>query len=205
MPRLPAAFIPAILSMTAAFPPAPRDARAQDAVRVVEVVSQTTGDRRRWVVSDLDEREIRLVQRLLRGAGYAGIGWTGRLDDGTRDGLRRFQAARGLVECGCISYETIVALGIRPEVVASVAEPPRDAAPGTVGAVGGWGWIYPVAIPIIVPRPCPGGDCGDQGPPARPGVSPAPSEPPGGAVPPGVRPAPPTEPRALPPSPRRRD
>ena len=96
----------------------PASVGAQEAVRVVEAVSGTTGDRQRYVVRDLDEAEIKAVQAALRDQGYVGIGWTGRLDDGTVEGLRRLQRERGLVECGCISYETIVALGLRPDVPA---------------------------------------------------------------------------------------
>ncbi len=137
----------------------PNPGLAQETVRVVEVVSETTGDRQRYVVQDLSEPEIKAVQTALREEGYIGIGWTGRLDDGTVEGLGRFQRERGLVECGCISYETVVALGLRPDVVASVA-----VGPGAPAAVGGEspygssvssGIYYPVGIPIYIPRPPP--------------------------------------------------
>ena len=137
----------------------PSSAAAQDVVRVVEAVSGTTGDRQRYVIRDLDEAEIKAVQAALREHGYIGIGWTGRLDDGTVEGLTRFQRERGLVECGCISYETIVALGLRPEVVATVSADPAPAAGG--GYASGYrsgissGIYYPVGIPIYVPRPPP--------------------------------------------------
>jgi len=192
-----------LLSLTAALP---TPSVAQDAVRVVEAVSGTTGDRQRYVVRDLDEAEIKAVQAALREQGYIGIGWTGRLDDGTVEGLTRFQQERGLVECGCISYETIVALGLRPEVVATVSADPAPAA--GVGYASGYssGIYYPVGIPIYVPRPPPceedpcaehhgddpdkGSDDGSQvtiGAPGVPGTGGA-----GGtAVPPGIRPAPP--------------
>ena len=188
----------------------PAPAVAQDAVRVVEAVSGTTGDRQRYVVRDLEEAEIKAVQAALREQGYVGIGWTGRLDDGTVEGLTRFQRERGLVECGCISYETIVALGLRPEVVATVSADPAPAAGD--GYASGYssgissGIYYPVGIPIYVPRPppceedpCaehhgdgPGDGSGDGshvtiGAPGVPGTGGS-----GGtAVPPGIRPAPP--------------
>lgn len=154
---------------------------------MVETVAESTGDRRRYVVRDLEEEEIRSVQRALREEGYVGIGWTGRLDDGTRDGLRRFQADRGLVECACVSYETVVALGLRPEVVATVSASEGVPAEGRLVDLDDYGWIYPVPIPVLVPRPCPADGCGvgDTGSPGAPGA----------AAPPGVRPAPPTEPR----------
>jgi len=169
----------------------PTPARAQEPVRVVETVVETTGDRRRYVVRDLDEDEIRSVQRALREAGYVGIGWTGRLDDGTREGLRRFQGDRGLVECACVSYETIVALGLRPEIVATVSDPGGSPADGRLLDLDDYGWIYPVPVPVLVPRPCPADGCVGAGPEA-PGA-------PGTATPPGVRPGSPTEPRPAPP------
>jgi hypothetical protein len=200
----------AVLTLAAA-EALPTTAVAQDAVRVVEAVSEATGDRQRFVVRDLDQAEIKAVQAALRGEGYIGIGWTGRLDDGTIDGLNRFQRERGLVECGCISYETIVALGLRPEVVATFAADPASAAAG--GYVSGYGSsigsgiFYPVGIPIYVPRPPPceddpcdgGGGNGGNGDGDGGGShitigNPAVSGSNGSgmtAVPPGIRPAPP--------------
>jgi len=190
----------------------PTTARAQDAVRVVEAVSEATGDRQRYVVRDLDEAEIKAVQAALRGEGYIGIGWTGRLDDGTVEGLRRLQRERGLVECGCISYETIVALGLRPDVVATFpADPASTAAGGYVSGYGSSvssGIYYPVGIPIFIPRPPPckddpcdgvggeGGNGGGDGDGSHITIgNPAVSGSNGSgmtAVPPGIRPAPPT-------------
>jgi hypothetical protein len=138
----------------------PSRAGAQESIRVVESVSASTGERQRYVIRDLDAREIRAVQSALREAGYVGIGWTGRLDDGTVRGLTRFQGERGLLECGCVSYETVVALGIRPEVVATVAvESGGSTGVSTTGntATGASGLhsgiLYPVGIPIYVPWP----------------------------------------------------
>jgi len=190
----------------------PPSAVAQDAVRVVEAVSEVTGNRQRYVVRELDEGEIRAVQAALRSEGYIGIGWTGRLDDGTVDGLIRFQLERGLVECGCISYETIVALGLRPEVVASFPADPAGAGTGEYtsryrSSISS-GIYYPVGIPIYVPRPppCERDPCdGDgDGPDDDSGdgshISIGSSGVPGAsgsngsgmtAAPPGVRPAPP--------------
>lgn len=203
----------------------PIPAGAQESIRVVEAVRASTGERLRYVIRDLDVGEIRALQSALRDVGYVGIGWTGRLDDGTIRGLSRFQRERGLVECGCVSYETVVALGLRPEVVATVATeavgPAGAAADGYSGQFGlQSGVLYPVGIPIYVPRPPPceddpcehgPGDGGEDG--GAPGVEdswgvigdvPATSDPRmparGGtgsvASPPGIRPPPPADPRA---------
>jgi hypothetical protein len=140
----------------------PVPAEAQESIRVVEAVRASTGERIRYVIRDLDSREIRTLQSALRDAGYVGIGWTGRLDDGTLRGLARFQRERGLVECGCVSYETIVALGLRPEVVATVSAETNGttgaSAAGETYASGSGlrsGILYPVGIPIYVPGPPP--------------------------------------------------
>lgn len=190
----------------------PASVPAQESVRVVEAVSQTTGDRQRYVVRELDEGEIKAVQTALREQGYIGIGWTGRLDDGTVDGLRRFQQERGLVECGCISYETIVALGLRPEIVASIPTGSYAATSETYESRYRSGYTsgiyYPIGIPIYVPRPppcekdpCDGSEGGEDGtgdgsgiPIGSPGASGSGASGRSGttAVPPGIRPAPPT-------------
>lgn len=193
---------------------------AQQSVRTVEALNPVTGDRQRYVVRDLDESEIRTVQKALRSEGYVGIGWTGRLDEGTAAGLSRFQAERGLVECGCISYETIVALGIRPEIVATVSAAPGESGVRGEGAATASdlhsGVLYPVGIPVYIPRPppCPPDSCEDGGG-EKPGGGEVPGDdgeqesegswviigaPAGGsgvagtgslATPPGIRPSPP--------------
>lgn len=191
----------------------PAQVGAQEPIRVVETVNAATGERHRYVVRDLREAEIRSVQAALRTEGYVGIGWTGRLDDGTQAGLRRFQRERGLVECGCVSYETVVGLGLRPEVVASVAADgdPTGATDQATGSSPGFrsDVLYPVGIPIYVPRPPPceddpcddgdGSDPGDGEAPGAGGSGIAVGAPAGAsgasttgsqAVPPGIRPAP---------------
>ena len=181
---------------------------AQETVRVVEAVSEATGDYQRYVVRDLDESEIKAVQSALRAEGYVGIGWTSRLDDGTVEGLGRFQRERGLVECGCVSYETIVALGLRPEVVATVSADPGPAMTHdpvrSYGSTVTSGIYYPVGIPIYVPRPppcdkdpCDGEDGGEDDEDGNWIAVGSPESAPAGtgsgmtATPPGIRPAPP--------------
>jgi hypothetical protein len=189
----------------------PLQAVAQESIRVVESIQARTGERHRYVIRELETGEIRALQSALREAGYVGIGWTGRMDDGTVRGLRRFQRERGLVECGCVSYETVVALGLRPEVVATVAGDPggnfgaSTTRADSVGSRLQSGVLYPVAIPIHVPWPPPCDDdpCSGERPGAG-GESPAPTSSDartpargGGGVasPPGIRPAPPGDAR----------
>lgn len=93
------------------------------AVRVIEVVDPRSGSSVRQVADDLTPAEIARVQRALAAAGFVSGRATGTLNPATRLALGRFQAARGLHRCECVSYETVVALGIRPVVVAAVRAP----------------------------------------------------------------------------------
>ena len=167
--------------------------RASDGdVRVVETVDPVSGARYRQAVYDLTRSEIKAVQRALREDGYLGVGWTGQLDHGTVKALNELQQDRGLHQCGCVSYETIVALGLKPEVLVTTV-----AAGGTSASAArsddryrsGYhsGIYYPIVVPIFVPVD-PDGE--DGGIPAS-GVGTTPTYPPPGAVPPGIRPLPP--------------
>jgi hypothetical protein len=176
---------------------APEDARAQRSgsdgdVRVVESVDPVSGRRYRQTMYDLTKKEIRAVQRALRAAGYLGVGWTGRLDHGTVRALNELQEDRGLYRCGCVSYETVVALGLQPVIeVVTVSVggtvSAEDWMPGWTCHTCGSGIYYPVAVPILWPVG-PGGseDTGHEVETEAPD-----SYPPPGAVPPGVRPLPP--------------
>jgi hypothetical protein len=180
----------------------PAVARAQagpdlSTIRVVEARGEEGAPVGRYVVSELNHEEVRSLQKALREAGYLGVGWTGRLDDGTRKALARLQENRGLVECGCVSYETIVALGLRPEVVATI----RASAPAPAGAPTEVesALLYPVALPVLRPphRPCDrpeDGRCPDAGDdrddPGSPEAEPTGATFPPVPAPPGVRPLP---------------
>jgi len=175
----------------------PRSAHAQRSasdgdIRVVETVDPVSGARYRQAVYDLTKREIKAVQRAMREDGYLGVGWTGQLDHGTVKALNELQEERGLYRCGCVSYETIVALGLKPDVQVTTV-----AVGSTSGSAHGAddsyfrgyrsGIYYPIAVPIFVPVE----------PDAPEGELPAggeitvPEYPPPGAVPPGIRPLPP--------------
>ena len=101
-------------------------------------------------------RRSRRCSEALRADGYLGVGWTGQLDHGTVKALNELQEERGLYECGCVSYETIVALGLKPAVQVTTV-----AVGGTSGTAYGTddpylsgyrsGIYYPIAIPIFVP------------------------------------------------------
>lgn len=108
-----------LLALTVTALPARAQVRSDAAatIRVVEYADPGTGRRERTVVDDLTPAEVLQVQRALGRAGYEPGVRTGALGPATRRALSRFQAARGLRICGCVSYETVIALGIVPEVV----------------------------------------------------------------------------------------
>lgn len=182
--------------------PSGRPASAQTAdsdgdVRVIEMVDPVSGARYRQAVYDLEKGEIKAVQRALREAGYIGVGWTGRMDPGTVRALDELQEERGLFQCGCVSYETIVALGLKPAVEATTVAVGAASA-GSYVTEDSYrygirsGVLYPVAVPILVPPdPDDPDDPDGEGPPVGTPGSPAPTYPPAGATPPGVRPLPP--------------
>ncbi|MEE8571683.1 MAG: hypothetical protein V3T20_00330 [Gemmatimonadota bacterium] len=164
-------------------------------VRVVETVDPVSGARYRQAVYDLTKKEIKTVQRALREDGFLGVGWTGQLDHGTVKALNELQEERGLYQCGCVSYESIVALGLKPDVLVTTV-----AVGGTSGSAYGTddryrtgyrsGIYYPIAVPIFVPVDPDDPDAPEGELPAG-GVAAVPTYPPAGAVPPGVRPLPP--------------
>ncbi|HUP19022.1 MAG TPA: peptidoglycan-binding protein, partial [Gemmatimonadota bacterium] len=105
-------------------------------VRVVERVDAVYGVIRE-VVRDPSPAEILRVQIELARHGHDPGVRSGALDRPTRRALAAFQAARGLVICSCLSYETVVVLGIAPVVVAREGDP-RRAAYGAV-FIDPWG------------------------------------------------------------------
>ena len=105
-------------------------------IRVIEIVDPYSGERDRRVADDLTVAEISRLQHALAAAGFDPGRATGQWNATTRLELGRFQASRGLLQCECVTYETLVALRIHPQVVASISAP-LDAGYGsrTVGLV----------------------------------------------------------------------
>lgn len=118
--------------------PEPRTAgpTADGAIRVVERFDPAAGTRTREVVARPSPAEILRVQRALQREGHPVAGARGELDAATRQALRRFQRERGLEPCGCVSYETVLALGLSPVVVQTVlAGPAADAGADAAASV----------------------------------------------------------------------
>jgi len=122
-------------------------------MRVIEVYDPATGDRVRRVAEDLTPSEISAVQRALGSQGYRVSTATGTLNPETRNALTEFQSERGLVICGCISYETVLALGLKPQVSQTIV--------GRTSGVSGLNrnrslvdvvYAIPVPVPVLPPR-----------------------------------------------------
>ena len=92
-------------------------------IRVIEIVDPHSGERDRRVADDLTTAEISRLQHALAAAGFDPGRATGQWNATTRLELGRFQASRGLLQCECVTYETLVVLRIHPQVVASIRAP----------------------------------------------------------------------------------
>jgi len=114
--------VPLVLAF-ASLPPLGDAAHAQDAIRpaseirVVQFLDRRTGRTVRDVVAHPSPAEVLRVQVELGRSGFDPGLRSGVVDEPTRRALRRFQIDQGLTICGCLTYETIVVLGIRSRVV----------------------------------------------------------------------------------------
>lgn len=178
-----------------------------DGVRVMAFVPKPGARPEHRVVEPLRASEVRAVQSALAATGYDPGALDGLMGPATRGALRAFQGSTGGEVCGCIDYETIVALGLRPLVIQTVigeetdeprveiiapvrplapraapAPPPPETVYVATQPVAGAMWVYP-AFPVGVPVP---------------NGSPRPATPPPAGVPFGGRGAPRLGPRRTP-------
>ena len=97
------------------------DARpAGPGIRVTAYASTAPERVEHRVASPLSAREVLAVQEALAAAGEDPGVRDGRMLDPTVIALNRFQVDAGLEICGCVSYETVLALGLTPLVVQTV-------------------------------------------------------------------------------------
>lgn len=89
-------------------------------IRMVAAYDPTTDVRTFASIEPMSGTEILAIQTALANAGTDPGPLDGQLGPGTRRALERFQRQRGLDVCGCVSYETVIALGLRPLVVQTV-------------------------------------------------------------------------------------
>ncbi len=111
-------FSVALLSLAVPAPaPAQDTIEPASSVRVVEARNRVSGQVVRQVVENLEPAEVLRVQVELGRAGFDPRFRNGVVNTSMRRALRRFQVARGLRICSCVSYETVIALGIRPQLL----------------------------------------------------------------------------------------
>lgn len=121
-----------------------------ETIRVIELIESATRRPTRQVAEDLTPAEILRLQVELDRAGYDPHSRTGVLDEPTRRALSRFQAARGLEICGCVTYETVVALGITPEVMTRVQTSTSTAYGYDRNSTYGRTSYYDRTVPIVI-------------------------------------------------------
>ncbi|MEE9207637.1 MAG: peptidoglycan-binding domain-containing protein [Gemmatimonadota bacterium] len=92
--------------------------RSADAgvVRFTEFFEPATESRIRRAADVLTPPEIERVQEALSTRGHLVLAPSGIFDSRTESALTRFQNATGLPVCGCLSYSTVLALGLRPVI-----------------------------------------------------------------------------------------
>jgi peptidoglycan hydrolase-like protein with peptidoglycan-binding domain len=74
----------------------------------------TTGasTRKRGPVFKATKEQINQAQTILKERGFYGGGQTGKLDEATRDGLRKYQQAEGLKSTGTLNKVTLEKMGV---------------------------------------------------------------------------------------------
>jgi hypothetical protein len=89
-------------------------------IRMLARYDPATDVRTFEVLEPMSGSEILALQTALARVGFDPGPLDGQLGRGTRGALERFQRDRGLSPCGCVSYETVVGLGLRPLVLQTV-------------------------------------------------------------------------------------
>jgi peptidoglycan hydrolase-like protein with peptidoglycan-binding domain len=107
------------LGLAAQQPPTP-------GVRVIAHFDPATDERTFEVLEPLSGSEILSLQEALGRNGVDPGARDGQLGPVTRAALTSFQRDRSLGVCGCVSYETVLALGLRARVVQTVIGPAPD-------------------------------------------------------------------------------
>lgn len=123
-------------------------------VRFTEYFEPTTDSRIRRAAHVLTPTEIERVQEALSTRGHLVLATTGILDTRTESALTRFQNAADLPACGCLSYSTVLALGLRPVITqVIIAEPGTEPGSAGDGAAHGVEVLYSAGIERPVHEP----------------------------------------------------
>lgn len=95
-------------------------------IRVIAYVQPEADRSEHRVVHPLLPEEVRKVQEALASAGYDPGPLDGLFGPAVESALRAFQTDRTIEACGCVSYPTALALGLRAKVVQTVIGAPSD-------------------------------------------------------------------------------
>jgi peptidoglycan hydrolase-like protein with peptidoglycan-binding domain len=88
------------------------EAFAQNSTSTSKSSASTSSPRKRGPVFKATKEQITQAQAILKERGfYSGV-QTGKLDDGTRDGLRKYQLAEGLKSTGTLNKVTLEKMGV---------------------------------------------------------------------------------------------
>lgn len=74
--------------------------------------AKTTTARKRGPIFRATKDQINQAQAILKERGFYGGGQTGKLDDDTREGLRKYQKAEGLKTTGTLNKVTLEKMGV---------------------------------------------------------------------------------------------
>jgi peptidoglycan hydrolase-like protein with peptidoglycan-binding domain len=74
--------------------------------------ARTNSTRKRGPVFKATKDQINQAQTILKERGFYDGGQTGKLDDATRDGLRKYQQAEGLKSTGTLNKVTLEKMGV---------------------------------------------------------------------------------------------
>ncbi len=125
-------------------------------VRFTEIFEPASESRVRRAAGVLTPVEIERVQEALGESGHLIHPPSGILDSRTELALSRFQIAADLRACGCISYSTVLALGLRPVIThIIIAESGAGLSGADVEETHGVAIHYTAGIERPVPRPLP--------------------------------------------------
>lgn len=116
-----------VLAATVPVTLAAQQSPSASGIRMIAAYDPATDTRTFAVLEPMSGGEILALQTALAQVGFDPGPLDGQLGPGTRRALERFQRDRGLSPCGCVSYETVVGLGLRPLVLQTVIGSSPDA------------------------------------------------------------------------------
>jgi peptidoglycan hydrolase-like protein with peptidoglycan-binding domain len=88
------------------------EALAQNAGSSSSNKTDAGATRKRGPVFRATKDQINQAQSILKERGFYGGGQTGKLDDATREGLRKYQQAEGLKTTGTLNRATLEKMGV---------------------------------------------------------------------------------------------